>query len=403
MDFISFSSGRQIFLEDRARVTYFGRMTSSPDAPPETPELSRKLEKLLRINQTVAGTLDITEVLRRSLELERDVVDAETGSILLLDPTGEYLEFAVALGDAENILKNHRIRIGEGICGYVGRTKAPLLIRDVRKDKRFNAYFDSKTGFQTKSVLCVPIQSHDRLIGVAQAINRADGGSFTEEDLVLFSVFAGTLAVALENARLHRQLLDEEKMRQEILAARQVQESYIPRQFPEVAGYEFAGRLLPARQVSGDFYDAFQTPDGHTAILLGDVSGKGLPAALYMCRLLTELRAGLKRGETASDALSRVNEALCDQTTRGMFVTMILFLLDPARRAVVAANAGHLPFLFYRGGRGEETGTGRNPPIGILPGRRYETETFELPAGFRILAITDGVTEARNEQGGMLD
>lgn len=364
-------------------------------------EVSTKLAKLLRINQTVASTLDISEVLKRSLELERDVVDAETGSILLLDSTGEYLEFAVALGDAENILKNHRVRVGEGISGYVAKHKTPLLIADVQKDKRFNAYFDSKTGFQTHSVLCVPIQSVDRLIGVAQAINRAGGGSFTEEDLVLFSVFAGTLGVAIENARLHKHLLDQEKIRQEITAARQVQESYLPRAFPEVPGCEFAGRLEPARQVSGDFFDAFKIRGGRVAILIGDVSGKGLPAALHMCRLLTEVRAGLKHGQTAAGALASVNRLLCEQSARGMFVTMILFLLDAAGGKLVVANAGHLPFYLRKEGRWEEISLDKNPPLGILADRKFTTHVIDLPAGFQVMAYTDGLSEARNPQGEM--
>ena len=367
----------------------------------ETSDISPKLEKLLRISQTVAGSLDISEILKRSLELEKDVVDAETGSILLLDSTGEYLEFAVALGDAANILKNHRIKVGEGISGYVAREKKPLLIRDVKQDSRFNAYFDSKTGFQTRSVLCVPIQATDRLIGVAQVINRVDGGSFTEEDLALFFAFAGTLAVALENARLHKHLLDQEKIRQEITAARQVQESYLPRDFPATPGYECAGRLIPARQVSGDFYDAFKTPDGRVAILIGDVSGKGLPAALYMCRFLTELRAELKHGRTAAEALASVNRILCEQSTRGMFVTMILFLLDAERKKLTVANAGHLPFFYRSGGRWQEVRTGRNPPIGIVPDRHYTTHAVDLSPDMQIVAITDGVTEARNPQGEM--
>ncbi len=362
-------------------------------------DISIKLEKLTRIGRTVSATLDISEVLKRSLELEQDVVDAETGSILLLDAGGEYLEFAVALGDAANILKNHRIRVGEGISGYVAQTRAPLLIPDVRQDKRFLAYFDSKTGFQTRSVLCVPIQTEDKLIGVAQAINRRDGEAFTEDDLVLFSAFAGTLGVAIENARIHKTLLDQEKIRQEITAARQVQESYLPRHFPDAAGYEFAGRLIPARQVSGDFYDAFRMPDGRVVILIGDVSGKGLPAALFMCRLLTEMRAALRHGQTISAALAAVNQQLCEQTTRGMFVTLIAFVLDTGRRKLIVANAGHLPFFMTRGGQWVEVLAQKNPPVGILPGRRLNTSLIDLPAGAQILAFTDGVTEARGAGG----
>ncbi len=192
-------SWNPIFLQVRAFSRSVSRMNASiQDAT------TAKLEKLQRINSTVAATLDIGEVLKRSLELERDVVDAETGSILLLDPTGEYLEFAVALGDAENILKNHRIKVGEGISGYVAKNRSPILIRDVKCDERFLAYFDSKTGFQTRTVLCVPIMAQESLIGVAQAINRTDGNAFTEDDLVLFSAFAGTLGVAIQNARMHK-------------------------------------------------------------------------------------------------------------------------------------------------------------------------------------------------------
>ena len=362
-------------------------------------ELSSKLNKLLRINQTVAATLDIGQVLKLSLELEREVVDAETGSILLLDSSGEYLEFAVALGGAEHILKNHRIRIGEGVAGAVALSRRPLYIPDVRKDERFNAYFDSKTGFQTRSILCVPIQTADRLIGVAQAINRTDGTPFTEEDLALFSAFAGTLAVAIENARLHKELLDEEKMQQEISAARQVQESYLPRSFPAVPGFEFSGQLVPARYVSGDFYDAFKTPDGRVTILIGDVSGKGLPSALYMCRLLTELRVGLKYGVSIDDVLVSVNTVLCDQSTRGMFVTLIVFQLDPASRRLTVANAGHLPFFMKTNGDWREMIGPKNPPLGIVPRRQITSQELVCPEEFQILAVTDGVTEARNERG----
>ncbi|MBI4177937.1 SpoIIE family protein phosphatase [bacterium] len=362
-------------------------------------DISPKLRKLIRINQTVAGSLDISEVLKRSLELEREVVDAETGSILLLDPTGEYLEFAVALGDAENILKNHRIRVGEGIAGHVAKHRQPLLIEDVRKDKRFNAYFDGKTGFQTRSVLCVPIEGADRLIGVAQVINRTDGGSFTDEDLGLFSAFSGTLGVAIENARLHKHLLDQEKIRQEITAARQVQESYLPREFPALEGTEFSGRLAPAQQVSGDFYDAFRTPDGRVAVLIGDVSGKGLPAALYMCRLVTEIRGSLKHDRRPEAALGAVNRHLAEQSTRGMFVTMILFLIESTGRKMTVANAGHLPYLLYKDGRWQSVSRDKNPPLGILPDRVFVSHRVDLPPGSRVLAVTDGVTEARNSAG----
>lgn len=362
---------------------------------------SDKLDKLLHINRTLAATLDIAEVLRRSLELESAIVDAETGSILLLDPTGEYLEFAVALGGAEHILKSHRIKVGEGISGYVAQTREPLLIADVHADERFNSYFDSKTGFQTHSVLCVPILVEDRLIGVAQAINRVGGGSFTEDDLFLFSAFTGMVGIALENAKLHRTCMDQEKIQQEINAARQVQESYLPRSFPETPGMEFAGQLTPARHVSGDFYDAVPLPGGRIALMVGDVSGKGLAAALYMVRLLTEMRAALRHGENVAAAMGAVNGILCEQSTGGMFVTMVLFLIDPARRKITVANAGHTPYLLKKNGSWQEIQADKNPPIGIIAGRAFTTHDVDILPGTHIVAYTDGLSEGRNSKGEM--
>lgn len=364
--------------------------------------LSEKLQILIDINQHIAGSLDEQEVLQESLELEKEIVDAETGSILLLDDSGEYLNFTVALGDSGSVLEEHRLKVGEGIAGHVAETKRPVLIEDAETDERFADYFDDETGFDTQTLLCVPILVGDKLLGVAEVINKTDGTAFDYEDLVLFSAFAGQLAVALENARLHEEVLSQEKMRKEIQTARKVQQSYIPDQFPPAEGLQFGAELRSAKTVSGDFYDGFELPDGRVAFLLGDVSGKGMPAAIYACRLITDLRTRLEHGYSISELFNRLNDRLYETSTQGMFVTLLLFLIDSSKNKVEVGNAGHLPFFVLSPEAISAKKQGDNPPLGVTPGGEFSSYDLSLNRNETILAFTDGVTEAKNPDGEML-
>lgn len=351
------------------------------------------------INREIAGCLDESEVLRRSLNLETDIVDAETGSILLLDDSGEYLHFAVSLGDHETLLKEHRIEVGEGIAGRVAERGEPLLIKDADADERVEEYFDEQTGFETESLICAPIQTGEKILGVAEVLNKTDGSSFDREDLMLFSAFAGQVAVALENARLHEEVLSRQEMIQEAKTARKVQESYLPDGFPDRGGLNFAGRLTTAREVSGDFYDCFELAGGRVAFVIGDVSGKGMPAALYMCRVLTELRTRLTYEPDAEQLLDGLNDRLVESSTEGMFVTLLLFVIDPAEDSVRVRNAGHLPFWQIGEGSIRLHNRDDNPPLGIQPDFDFTTYELQLAEGDRIVALTDGVTEATNPEG----
>jgi sigma-B regulation protein RsbU (phosphoserine phosphatase) len=363
------------------------------------------LSSLIEVSIIISSTLDLDELINLVMKKAQSVMNAEASSVMLINEQTGMLEWEVALGEKSEEVKNSRIQLhlGEGIAGWVAQRGEPLIVPDVSKDSRFFRKSDDATGFKTRSILAVPLKVQDRMIGVAEVINPLNGKAFTEDDLDLFSTFSRQVALAIENARMHRQMIEKEKLEQQLASARIIQESFMPQAFPRDARHRFevAARSIPATHIGGDFYDFFEFGQDSLGLVIGDVSGKGVPAALYMARLVSDFRFYTQLNHDPATTLTKINEILVERGRRGMFVTLQYGAIDLLRGRVTMASGGHLPPLWVRehGARSEAMELRAGVPLGIMNGVSFEQLEFNLQSGDSLVFFTDGVIEAKNKNG----
>ncbi len=383
----------------------------------EAARLDERLSALTRcfaLSRLVTESLELSEVLERIMTTSRQALRAEAASLLLVDeapgPGQGELVFTVAQGPAcRDLRAGFRLAPGEGVAGWVAKRAEPVLLVDVYADPRFNPEVDRLTGYRTRTMACVPLLYRGRVIGVAQCINKEDGGVFSADDMEMFSLLAAQAAVAIVNARLHGEALAKQRMDFDMELAAGVQQSLLPRGAPSVPGFDVTGVSLSCDATGGDYYD-FLRPgggEGRGGSLLaavGDVTGHGIQAALLMTSVRAFLRARLLAPGGPADIVSDVNRLLADDMgDSGRFMTLFLLELDGARRAARYVRAGHDPALLYDPGTDAFTElAGRGIPLGIDADWRYENYVVpRLPAGAILVLGTDGIWEARGPCGDM--
>ncbi len=291
------------------------------------------------------------------------------------------------------------------------KTVQALLSDDAATDKRFNMS-QSIADFRIRSVMCAPLwtQQDNKAFGVIQLDTQDRSKKFTQEDLKLLMAVASQASIALENARLHEDLLAQERARRDLELAHQVQLSFLPQHLPQVPGYEFYRYYEPAQVVGGDYYDfvPLPAPSQRLAILLGDVAGKGVPAALLMAKLSSDARfCALSEPDPFAKAISALNDLLYQHTSQmDRFVTLATALLDYHAHEVTVVNAGHpAPLLIRRGAARPEQASSKEViglPLGVLEGYRYQSYQVPLRPGDAMVMFSDGVTEAMDKQNNQL-
>ena len=368
--------------------------------------LSKRLKNLVKANQSLAHIESLNELLPQLLDLAQEVTNAEASSLLLYNPTADVLEFALAKNEAlgeetEQILKSKvELKMGEGLAGWVAANRKPVIIRDVQRDKRFFKYADHYTGFETRTLLCVPIVYGEELLGVIEVLNSKEGPCFTKEDEEILDSFAHLAGVAIIRSRLLETQLKQQKLQIELEAASQIQAQFCP-QCPEMTGGSNAWAVsLPAAFVGGDLYDLIQMADGSWLTYVADVCGKGLPAALIMVALWARIRSEAIAEKEVDKILESVNSAMYSLLAKeGFFATIVMARYWPATGRIQLVRGGHLFPLWCVGkGLGKLPGL-RGIPLGVIPKPDYEIREIILEPGQSILFITDGVTEAQNYRG----
>ncbi|MGQ9858491.1 MAG: PP2C family protein-serine/threonine phosphatase [Thermodesulfobacteriota bacterium] len=365
-------------------------------------EKIRRLSMCMEVAQLISSSLNLDEVLDRIMTTSRTVMGADASSLMLVDEKTGELVFQVAQGRVgEQLLAGFRLPRGQGIAGHVCETGEPVLVQDAYIDPRFHRDFDERTGYRTKSILCVPLKIQGKIIGVSQVINKLDGTPFNSEDLDTFTHLCKHAAIAIENARMHRALLRKQQIESDLAFARSVQKSFLPKELPMVKGYSFCAHYQSAMEVGGDFYDFIPLRGKRWGVLIGDVSGKGVSSALYMARLTSDFRLRATQRGSPSKVVADINEELCKSHQRGTFVTLLYLVLDPVKGSVRFVNAGHLPPVLVNavGGRMRSFWGKGDPPAGILMGRKYGVHRCRLRPGDCLLMLTDGLLEARNRKG----
>ena len=331
------------------------------------------------------------------MEKAAEVMDADRATLFLYDESRNEL-WSKTTQRLE--IKEIRLPLGVGIAGTVAKTRTPINIPDTYADARFNPDFDKETGYRTRSILCLPlIGNGDRLIGVIQVLNKKDQEVFNEADESLLSGLSAHVTVALERARLIEAYVEKQRMEETLKLAHDIQMSMVPKifpPFPDRSEFDIFAILAPAKEVGGDFYDFFFIDDDHLCFAVGDVSGKGVPASLFMAVTKTLFRATAGNGGTPGEILARLNAEICRDNESCMFVTLFCAILNIRTGQVDYGNGGHnLPYhLHQRGVSPLESLGGR--VLGLVEQSPYASGRMVLAPGEALLLYTDGVTEAMN-------
>jgi len=378
--------------------------TESVDAPLQGRPVADRdsldhLELLAVMSQEFVTTRDLNATLSHAVNHIRDYVEAEAGALFMLDEKGETLCCQACNGPVE--ITGLTIACDQGIVGQCVQQDIGRIVRDVADDPDFTGAVDAETGFTTRSILCAPMSVKGERIGAIELINKRGGdGLFDDNDLYLLQALAASAGMAIKNARMSEQLVEQERVERELELAAEIQRSLIPGETPD--GFALFGVNYPARVVSGDFFDYFPLADGRVMFSLGDVSGKGMNAALMMAKTASLLRCLGKSINEPGRLLSLVNDEICETSTRGMFVTIVTGVYDPATGHVRLANAGHEPPLIQDASGNFREVEADAPPLGIAPALAGEDgfpETdFHLDGG-AFYVFTDGITEGYTAPG----
>ncbi|MGB0135026.1 ATP-binding SpoIIE family protein phosphatase [Dokdonella sp.] len=350
----------------------------------------RALAFLADLSETLAVSLDLRQTLSEAVNRIADFMGAEAASLFLLDDDRKMLECKVCVGPID--IAGLRIPLGQGVVGRTVAENASQVVADALSDPRVDHTTDSDTGFVTRSLLCTPLATAKGPIGALEVVNKRSGGSFSADDAEILRLIAAPTSLAINNARMAHELVQQARMKREFDLARRMQKSLLPKRRRD--GFPLLGVNLPAHEISGDFYDYFDLPDGRIGFLIGDVSGKGLDAALLMVRVASLLRWIGKEGTPPEQWLERVNEELCQSSLDGRFVCALVGHCDRHAQHVQIAAAGFPPAMLYRRGEFTEFLSG-GPPLGILPGMTFEGRDIDL-ANASLYCFSDGVTDVRD-------
>jgi sigma-B regulation protein RsbU (phosphoserine phosphatase) len=371
---------------------------SEPAAPSiAADQIESAFALLAEMTRSFAQSQDLEATLRHALASIAKHLDAEAGSLWLLDLEREELHCRASVGP--NPITGLRLPMTQGIIGRSVAENSCQCVFDVRRDPAFSTRADEESGMVTRSLLCAPMSFSDQRIGAIELINQRGGdGRFDERDVYPLQVLASSAALAIANNRMAASLVDAERARRELELAAEIQRNLLPAARPDP--FPVQGRNVPARTVSGDFFDFVVAADGRIGFCLGDVSGKGINAAMLMAKTASLYRCLVKTIPSPAQLLRVLNDEVCETATRGMFVTMAAGVYDPATGAVWLANAGHEPTVCHSEGRFSSFEAGA-PPLGIVPGVEVPEIELQLQGGSLYL-FSDGVTEAVTQAGEQL-
>jgi sigma-B regulation protein RsbU (phosphoserine phosphatase) len=354
-----------------------------------------KLSFLIEATKALNSTLDLSELLGRILDVAKNQVEAERGTLFLLDENTNEIWSLIAHGLEKQEI---RLPLGKGIAGHVAQTGEIVLIPDAYADPRFNPDVDKRTGYRTRSILCLPIRNKaGKIIATLQLLNKKQG-VFTQEDADALLTLSGHMALALENAQLHQELLEKERMEKELALARGIQRSLLPDTAPLVEGFDIAVLNEPCYAVGGDYYD-FLTLGPHTLlVVIADVEGKGVSSALVMSNLQATLRALVLHLHSLDEIAESLNRMILNDTRSQKYLSIFMGLIDVRRKGLHYINCGHVPPVIIRPSQAPIPLTDGGMVIGLFENARYERGHTRLQGGDVLILCTDGITESMDPQ-----
>ncbi|MGD0893033.1 MAG: SpoIIE family protein phosphatase [Terracidiphilus sp.] len=369
----------------------------SSDAEVVNSQAERTIRAIFEHAARISREQQIGELVRLNADFARDLIGADRCSLWLIDLAKNELWTKVAHGVAPL-----HIPMGEGLVGACIRDNQVLLVNNAAEESRLLRRVDAASGYRTEQVLCVPLRAEGKVIGALQLLNKPTG--FTETDAGLLGLLAHFAASAIDSEQLRQEAEEARLIKRELDLAHKVQVHMLPDRPTGLDRLECVGFCRPARSIGGDYYDLIPFSDGQFALTLGDVAGKGIPAAVMMASIQTLLHSLIKRGvNDLAAVLTTLNDTLFETSDPERYSTLLCGVISSDRKLFSYANAGHVPpLLIHADGRLERL-VEANCPVAMLPSMSYHQATAALEPGDTLVIVSDGIVEAFNLEGDLWD
>jgi sigma-B regulation protein RsbU (phosphoserine phosphatase) len=353
-----------------------------------------RLQRLVEASKVLNSTLDLGELFEIILKTTSEHTGAERASLFLIDHDRNELFTLLAQGMD---LKEIRLPMGKGLVGSVAESGQRVNLADAYEDPRFDRSIDKLSGFVTRAVLVMPVRDRrGRVVAVLQLLNK-HSGRFSQDDIDFVDGISVHAAIALDNARLHKESLERQRLEKELQLARSIQRGLLPVAPPRYEGFDIAVRHETSLQVGGDYYDFIGLSDSIFMFVVADVEGKGAASAMVMSNVQATLHTLVHHVHSIEGVLYHLNERILESTRGGKYLTLFLGLIDMPRRGLHYINAGHVAPVVVRPSGPVPLKEG-GIVVGLMPGARYRRGRLTLEPGDVILTCTDGITEADTAQ-----
>src|ERR1051326_7090272 len=362
----------------------------------ENQRLRKAVDELSILNdlaRVISSTMSLDAVIENVVKRAVRAVHGQQGMITLVDEVAP-MEMKTLIRALDSTTDHEQFHLNQNILGWMMINKKPLISNNTASDSRFSGV---KVEGTLRSLLCVPLLVRNRLVGMLAVFKQKDQGEFSEDDKRLLSIIAAQSGQILENARLYEQEQKKMVMEKELIAAREVQMNLLPKELPRVPHFEFAARTIPAQEIGGDFYDFIRLDDTSYEIVIADVAGKGLPAAL-----LATLGKGILYSQAMDHSspqrhIKASNRILRSSIQRKSFITMLLAVINAEARAITISNAGHCyPLIFRSSSKVVETLAVKGMPLNFTDNILCEETTITMEPDDCLVLYSDGVSEAND-------
>tara|TARA_Y100000817_G_scaffold124263_1_gene97353 strand:- start:5696 stop:6985 length:1290 start_codon:yes stop_codon:yes gene_type:complete len=368
----------------------------------ETPKINVDLEIITKLNQEFALSLDLNDTLKTALQVIVARINAQAANIFLINEKKRKFQCIASLH--QDYLDEYELDLKDGVMGKAVEQRKCIRVGNVKKDVREIAEFyfdlDNKTNFTTFSVLCSPLIAANECIGVIHCLNKKTNDKlFIEDDRKLLETLSAPAALAIRNAKMAQEMIEKNKIQKEVEIVGEIQKSLLSKNKKE--NFPIAGINIPAKVVSGDFYNFSDLGNGMYGFGVADVSGKGIKSSLLMSKASSLYRCLSKTDFSSSNLLIQLNNEICETISRGMFVTMLVGIYDSNKKELLLSNAGHEPPLIFSKEGSFSSFTEAGPPLGIMPNTKYTEHKISFSESSMYI-FTDGITEIKNPKGEML-
>ena len=381
---------------------FFNLGKSKKDEGDKNSQVNVDLEIITKMNQEFAISLDLNDTLQTALQVIIKRINAQAANIFLINEKKKKFECIASLH--QNYLDEYELDLKDGVMGKAVEQKRCIRVGNVRKDVREIAEFyfdlDNKTNFTTYSVLCSPLIAANECLGVIHCLNKkTENKLFIEDDRKLLETLSAPAALAIRNAKMAKEMIEKNKIQKEVEIVGEIQRSLLSKNKKD--NFPIAGINIPAKVVSGDFYNFTDLGDGKYGFGVADVSGKGIKSSLLMSKASSLYRCLSKSIFSTSELLMILNNEICETISRGMFVTMLIGIYDSNLKELKMSSAGHEPPLIFNNDGIFSTFDDAGPPLGIMPKTKYNESTIKFDNS-SIYIFTDGITEIKSPKGEML-